>query len=117
MAKRANGIGHSSFPSGHASTAAVSATLAADNIDTLQILASGRIALEGLGAGLAVGTAYARVEAKKHFPSDVLVGAALGHFIGVFANEAFLGIDRPYQFSPNVDVSKDGFLIGINGGF
>jgi membrane-associated phospholipid phosphatase len=115
--QRPDKLGHSSFPSGHASTAAVSATLAADNIDTLQILASGRIALEGLGAGLAVGTAYARVEAKKHFPSDVLVGAALGHFIGVFANETFLGIDRPYQFSPNVDVSKDGFLIGINGSF
>jgi membrane-associated phospholipid phosphatase len=108
---------HSSFPSGHASTAAVSATLAADNIDTLQIPASGRIALKGLGAGLAVGTAYARVEAKKHFTSDVLVGAALGHFIGVFANEAFLGIDRPYQFSPNVYVSRDSFLIGINGRF
>jgi hypothetical protein len=115
--QRPNGIRHSSFPSGHTSTAAVSATLAADNIDTLQIPASGRIALKGLGAGLAVGTAYARVEAKEHFPSDVLVGAALGHFIGVFANEAFLGIDRPYQFSPNVDISRDGFLTGISGRF
>jgi membrane-associated phospholipid phosphatase len=115
--QRPNGMGHASFSSGHASTAAVSATLAADNIDILQIPASGRIALQGLGAGLVVGTAYARVEAKKHFPSDVLVGAALGHFIGVFANEAFLGIDQPYQFSPNVAVSRDGFLIGINGSF
>jgi hypothetical protein len=66
--QRPNGIRHSSFLSGHTSTAAVSATLAADNIDTLQIPASGRIALKGLGAGLAVGTAYARVEAKEHFP-------------------------------------------------
>jgi hypothetical protein len=47
----------------------------------------------------------------------VLVGVGLGHFIGVFANEAFLGIDRPYQFSPNVAVSRDGFLIGISGRF
>ena len=73
--------------------------------------------MKGLGAGLAVGTAYARVEAKEHFPSDVLVGAALGHFIGVFANEAFLGIDQPYQFSPNVDLSRDGVLIEISGRF
>ncbi|HKF96564.1 MAG TPA: phosphatase PAP2 family protein, partial [Gammaproteobacteria bacterium] len=115
--QRPNGIGHSSFPSGHTSTAAVSATLASDTIDALNISQGSRIALKGLAAALTVGTAYARVEARQHFPSDVLAGAALGHFIGVFADEAFLGSEQRYRVLPMVDVSRSGFLIGINGHF
>jgi hypothetical protein len=72
---------------------------------------------KGLAAALTVGTAYARVEARQHFPSDVLAGAALGHFIGVFADEAFLGSEQRYRVLPMVDVSRSGFLIGINGHF
>lgn len=115
--QRPNGIGHSSFPSGHASTAAVSATLATDNIDALDIPQSARIALKGLAAGLTVGTAYARVEAQKHFPSDVLAGAALGHFIGVLADKAFLNADQKYQLLPTVEVSRSGLLLSISGRF
>ncbi len=40
---------------------------------------------------LTAGTAWARVKAKKHYPSDVLAGMALGHFLGAFMNDAFLG--------------------------
>ena len=114
---RPNGIGHSSFPFGHASTAAVSGTLASDNIDSLNISQGSRLALEGLAAALTVGTAYARVEARQHFPSDVLAGAALGHFIGGFADGAFLGVEQRYRILPMVDVSRSGFLVGINGQF
>lgn len=48
---------------------------------------------------LTVSTAWARVEAKSHFPSDVLAGMALGHFIGAFINDAFLGTESPFFFS------------------
>jgi hypothetical protein len=113
--QRPNGINHASFPSGHASAAAVSATLASDNIDTLHISQGSRLALKGLAAAFTVGTAYARVEARQHFPSDVLAGAALGHFIGGFADGAFLGVEEGYQVVPTVDVSQHGFLVGISG--
>jgi len=115
--QRPNGKGNSCFPSGHTSTAAVSATLANDNIDTLDIPQSARIGLKGVAAALTLGTAYARVEAQKHFPSDVLAGAALGHFIGVFADEAFLASEQRYRVLPMVDVSRSGFLFGISGHF
>jgi membrane-associated phospholipid phosphatase len=39
------------------------------------------------------GTAWARVEAGAHYPSDVLFGMALGNFFARFATEAFLGPD------------------------
>jgi len=40
----------------------------------------------------ATATAWARVEAGKHYPSDVLAGAALAHFVTVFIHDAFLGL-------------------------
>ena len=47
----------------------------------------------GLGV-IAAGTAWARVEGKVHFPSDVLTGIALGHFIALFISNAFMGLSE-----------------------
>jgi membrane-associated phospholipid phosphatase len=41
---------------------------------------------------LASGVAWARVEARVHYPSDVLFGAALGHFLAAFIHDAFLNL-------------------------
>ena len=76
--------GTTSFPSGHASNAAVHATLASRNLESLQLPDWGRTAGRIGLATLMVGTAWARVEAKEHFPSDALAGAAIGHFLGAF---------------------------------
>lgn len=113
--KRPNGSGLS-FPSGHASGVAVSASLAADNVDYLDVPDADRYALYGLAGGLDIGTAWARVEAHKHFPSDVLVGTALGHFIGAFADRAFLD---PYGTRIHLvtGMSRQGFFIGFADAF
>lgn len=42
---------------------------------------------------LTYGTAWARVEAGFHFPSDTLVGISLGNFNEAFFNDAFLGLE------------------------
>lgn len=98
-----------SFPSGHASRAALFATLAERNLDYLPLTpvaaASDRAALGTLVAG----TAWARVEAGKHYPSDVLAGAALGHFLGAFVNDAFLGLDA----LPRVELSRNELFVGL----
>jgi membrane-associated phospholipid phosphatase len=63
----------------------------------------------GLRAGflaLSLTTGWARLEAKKHFPSDVLAGMAIGHFFGAFINDAFLGLDSPKNFFFAVEPSK-----------
>jgi hypothetical protein len=46
----------------------------------------------GLDA-LTYGTAWARVEAGFHYPSDTLVGISIGNFNGAFFNDAFLGLE------------------------
>ncbi|MCH7509406.1 MAG: phosphatase PAP2 family protein, partial [Proteobacteria bacterium] len=90
---RPDGSSDSSFPSGHSSVAAVNATLAARNLQSIEMGANYRRAMK-IGFGMfAGGTAWARVEANVHFPSDVLVGAAIGHFIAAFINDAFMGLD------------------------
>lgn len=80
-----------SFPSGHASSAAVRATLAARNLEAIRMPRGVRLALQGSAHLLAAATAWSRVEGNLHYPSDVLAGMALGNFIGAFVNDAFLG--------------------------
>lgn len=98
---RPDGSDRRSFPSGHSSSGAVFYALASRNIDFFDISERDkRVWRTGL-ATLALGTAWSRVEADKHFPSDVLAGLALGHFLGVFFHDAFLhNWDVVVSFTP-----------------
>ena len=108
---RPNKLNNRSFPSGHISNTAVHATLASKNIRYLPIKKNIRRALcIGLVA-MTTGTAWARVEAKMHYPSDVLAGAALGHFLGSFINDVLLGNDQ--SKSINIIVCKSNEFIKI----
>ena len=98
-----------SFPSGHTSHTAVFTTLASRNVATLPWPEASRTAPQAGLIGLTIGTAWARVEAKQHFPSDVLFGAALGNFFGAFMNEAFLGLDGGVTIQP----SREGVVLGL----
>ncbi len=73
-----------SFFSGHTShTAAASFFLAKVISDYHPNMAKGKkIALWTLGAGIPATTAYLRVKAGKHFPTDVMAGYAVGAFTG-----------------------------------
>ncbi len=91
---RPDGTDDKSFPSGHTSAAFGCATLANRNLDSIDALEGIRPALEITNIVLAAGTGWARVEAGKHFPSDVLVGAALGHFLTAFVHDAFMNLPK-----------------------
>lgn len=79
-----------SFPSGHSSRAFAFAAAGRKNVDAMNWGENGETAAKISIDALAVGTAWARVEGKKHYPSDVLAGAALGNFISSFAYDAFI---------------------------
>ncbi|MCU0974934.1 MAG: phosphatase PAP2 family protein [Steroidobacteraceae bacterium] len=91
--ERPNGTDDLSFPSGHTSSTAVHARLASRNLESIDLDPGTRRALDAGLAALTIGTSWARIEAGYHFPSDTLVGMALGHFIGSFVNDAFLGLE------------------------
>lgn len=64
--------------------------LASRNLDSIDLGPGTRQALNvGLDA-LTIGTAWARIEAGAHFPSDTLFSMALGNFCASFFNDAFL---------------------------
>jgi membrane-associated phospholipid phosphatase len=62
----------SSFPSGHAASAAAFAT----------VVAHGEPGLLPPVAALAFGVAFSRVHTGVHYPTDVLVGSAIGMIVG-----------------------------------
>lgn len=92
--ERPNGADTQSMPSSHTSRSAVLTRLAERNVDSLGLAPSARIALDVALDGLTYATAWARVESGYHFPSDTLVGMAIGDFNGAFFDDAFMGLPR-----------------------
>ena len=88
--RRPDATNRNSFPSGHTGTASAAATLGRQRLAHIDMPATAQTALALGFEGLAIGTAWARVEARKHYATDVLAGYALGHFVAAFAQRAFL---------------------------
>jgi hypothetical protein len=109
--------GDKSFPSMHTSRAASQATLASRNLESIPMSKTARYAFRAGFTGLAAGTAWARVEGKRHYLGDVLAGYSLGHFISAFINDAFLGIDSPDEPGLVIEASKNEFIVGIGWAF
>ena len=108
--RRPDGSDYQSFPSGHAAGSAFFTTVASRNIDALSLSPGASTASHVGLATLTLATAWARVEADKHYPSDVLAGMAIGHFFGAFLTDAFLGLDNPRHALVLVEPSREGVL-------
>jgi membrane-associated phospholipid phosphatase len=74
-----------SFPSGHTSVTAASCFATAENLRRAGALdtPARRVLAYGLAAGATASAGALRVAAGKHFPTDVLAGAALGTGLGL----------------------------------
>jgi len=104
---RPNGSDTDSFPSGHSSSASAYSTLAARNVQSIEMSAN-LLKTMDIGFGvIAAGTAWARVEGGVHYPSDVLAGLALGHFVAAFINDAFMGLNNPVSGSLTLALSPE----------
>ena len=97
-----------SFPSGHATSAFSAAALANRNLNSIQMKKGWRTALKAANIALASSVAWARVEGQKHFPSDVLAGAALGNFLTIVIHDSFIGLRENGNFSFYIEPAKDG---------
>ncbi len=111
---RPDGSDDESFPSGHTSNAFAFATLANRNLDSIDFLEDFRTPLQIGNTVLASGVAWARVEAHKHHPSDVLFGAALGHFLTAFIHDAFLNLPEDGRFDFAVFSTGDGLGLALD---
>jgi membrane-associated phospholipid phosphatase len=110
---RPNGQDTQSMPSSHASRSAVLTQLAERDLQTMNLNDTARRVLDvGLDA-LTYGTAWARVEAGFHFPSDTLVGLSLGNFSGAFFNDAFLRVPRTARPSLSMSLMPHGATLSV----
>ena len=91
---RPNGADDQSFPSGHSTRSAAHTAIAVRDLAHAGISPGARIALDSSFYLLSGATAWARVEAGVHYPTDVLIGMALGNFVGRVVHDAWLG-DHP----------------------
>lgn len=108
---RPNEQGATSFPSDHASRAGLYTTMTLRNVGGLgwsdSAVSNTQIGLYSLTAA----TAWARIEANQHYPSDVLAGMALGHFFGAFFTDAFLGSHNPERVQVLFEPARDRTLL------
>jgi len=103
-----------SFPSGHATTAWASSTVAVSSLALRRADLSPTVHfLNGLLAGgLAMSTSLLRVEAGMHFPTDIAMGAMLGATAGTLVPLAHQGFGNDPRQAQSL---KWGWL-GIGGG-
>jgi hypothetical protein len=62
---------------------------------------------------LATTVGWSRIEGQKHFPSDVLAGAAIGHFTSAFIHDALMNVSETAQPFIAVCPSKEGIEIQL----
>jgi membrane-associated phospholipid phosphatase len=116
--ERPDGSSTTSFPSGHSTGAFACAALGGQNTRALVLPKSAELTVRGGFLVLATGTAWARVEAKRHYPSDVLAGAAIGNFVARFIYDTFLGADlRPPPVDLSVLPDRNGVIVNVAVGF
>lgn len=90
--RRPNDENNNSLPSGHASQAAVRTHFARSNLNYFDLPKGARRASKVALHTLDYATAWARVEANRHFPSDVLAGVAIGNFVAEFMRGIFFEV-------------------------
>lgn len=79
-----------SMPSGHATRTFATVASSRQNIEDADLAPWIKTSFVGSQIGLGAATSWARVEYGAHYPTDVLVGAALGNFVSVVINDLFL---------------------------
>jgi hypothetical protein len=99
-----------SLPSAHASAASSFALLTSRNLDAIDMSPVSRKVLKYSAETVAAATAWARVESRDHYPSDVLAGAALGYFITAVIHDSMMGLDTPVRVDVDLDGNNGGML-------
>jgi membrane-associated phospholipid phosphatase len=91
-----------SFPSGHASGAFSAVAMSNRNLDSISMPEKARFAIQAGNIFLATAMGWARVEEGRHYPTDILVGAALGHFLTTFIHDSLIGLPETNGFGFSV---------------
>ena len=111
--ERPNGQDDQSMPSSHASRSAVLTELGRRNMQWVEVSEAVRGVVDAGLTALTLSTGWARVEAGFHYPSDVLVGMAIGDFNGAFFDAAFMGLPQASHVALAVEPVHAGALLRV----
>jgi len=106
-----------SMPSGHTSAAFTNARWIVEDLDWIGVRPGVREGLRTATWTAAASVAWARVEANRHHPTDVLLGAALGNFTTLFFREAFFGQAGPDAPRLSLELDGDAALLSVRFSF
>ncbi len=108
---RPDSSNRNSFPSGHASITAAENNYSSNIVKGMPLPEYSRFILESALVAVTFTTAWARIEAGKHYPSDVIAGAVLGTFFSNAAYKAFIGPYQPIDSRFDLNITPDFFSI------
>lgn len=91
--RRPNNRDFNSLPSGHATEAASRRTLIDKMIATTDYHPNVKTGISALNTGMSMAVLWARVEGKRHYPTDVLLGYSLGSFVSGFLYDSLINLD------------------------
>lgn len=98
---------------GQPSTTTTSAQMAKLNVEYIPIGTTSQQALNYTFDGIAALTAWARIEAGEHYPSDVLVGWALGHIFGHLGKAFIVPDQQQLVIRPQLSRNSSGIELQI----
>ncbi len=108
-----DGTYHYVFPSGHEALGVGNFTLSNRNLDYIAMSDEIRTPIQAGNIALGAVLGWSRVEGRAHFPTDVLVGAALGHFLNAFIYDAFMGLPESKNFGISVTPQRGGAILNL----
>lgn len=111
--ERPDGSNNRSFPSGHTTVSYSHATLARRNLLAIPMNDSLRTSLDVSISLVAAAGAWARVEANRHYPSDVLGAAAIANFISLWVHDSFMGSDSQVAVFPDIQPDRYQLRLGF----
>ena len=91
--ERPNGMDMKSLPSGHAAEAASRSAIVRKGSAAIDMNKDLHFAVNSFNTGMAIATCWARVEGKRHYPSDVMAGYAFGSFISGVVYDTLINYD------------------------
>jgi len=109
-----------SMPSGHAMSSFAFASAISYDLDRMPALEGSegtKLGLRTLVYSFAGASSWARVEARRHHPADILLGAALGNFLTRFVNILYAtdsGRGRSGTITPFVASRPEEWVVGAH---
>lgn len=108
---------HRSFPSGHSTKAGSRNVIISKNLDAIPMNEYLRYGIKTVNTTAASLLLWSRVEAKAHYPTDVLMGYSLGAFVSGFLYDSLMNMDPEHPETVSFTPMKNQWALSYTYGF